>query len=94
MKAEEPISSWRLLYPLLKGYDLPLATRGCRASGQDQKFKLLSASAYSATTSAGAKSIMNIADPARIDGGPADEQSNLANYVGFTDPHEEMVGKL
>jgi tyrosyl-tRNA synthetase len=93
MKADQPISSLELLYPILQGYDSVAVRSGVELGGTDQKFNLLFARDIQRAYEVPEQSIMTMPILPGIDGVRRMSKS-LGNYVGVTDPPEEMFGKL
>jgi tyrosyl-tRNA synthetase len=93
MKAEAPISSLELLYPILQGYDSVAVRSDVELGGTDQKFNLLFARDIQRAYDVPEQSIMTMPILPGIDGVRRMSKS-LDNYVGVTDPPEEMFGKL
>jgi tyrosyl-tRNA synthetase len=93
MKADQPISSLELLYPILQGYDSVAIRSDVELGGTDQKFNLLFARDIQRAYEVPEQSIMTMPILPGIDGVRRMSKS-LGNYVGVTDPPEEMFGKL
>jgi tyrosyl-tRNA synthetase len=93
MKADQPISSLELLYPILQGYDSVAVRSDVELGGTDQKFNLLFARDIQRAYDVPQQSIMTMPILPGIDGVRRMSKS-LGNYVGVTDPPEEMFGKL
>jgi tyrosyl-tRNA synthetase len=93
MKADQPISSLELLYPILQGYDSVAIGSDVELGGTDQKFNLLFARDIQRAYEVPEQSIMTMPILPGIDGVRRMSKS-LGNYVGVTDPPEEMFGKL
>ena len=93
MKADQPISSLELLYPILQGYDSVAVRSDVELGGTDQKFNLLFARDIQRAYDVPEQSIMTLPILPGIDGVRRMSKS-LGNYVGVTDPPEEMFGKL
>ena len=93
MKADQPISSLELLYPILQGYDSVAVRSDVELGGTDQKFNLLFARDIQRAYEVPEQSIMTMPILPGIDGVRRMSKS-LGNYVGVTDPPEEMFGKL
>jgi tyrosyl-tRNA synthetase len=93
MKADQPISSLELLYPILQGYDSVAVRSDVELGGTDQKFNLLFARDIQRSYDVPEQSIMTLPILPGIDGVRRMSKS-LGNYVGVTDPPEEMFGKL
>ena len=93
MAEAEPISVLELLYPVLQGYDSVAVEADVELGGTDQKFNLLFGARRAGVVRAGAAGDHDDADPAGHRRGRRMSKS-LGNYVGVTDPPEEMFGKL
>lgn len=93
MKADQPISALELLYPVLQGYDSVAIRADIELGGTDQKFNLLFARDVQRAYGVPEQSIMTMPILPGIDGKQKMSKS-LGNYVGVTDPPEEMFGKL
>src|SRR5215204_5765937 len=93
MKAGQPISSLELIYPVLQGYDSVAIRSDIELGGTDQKFNLLFARDVQRAYDVPEQSIMTMPILPGIDGKQKMSKS-LGNYVGVTDPPEEMFGKL
>jgi tyrosyl-tRNA synthetase len=93
MKADQPISSLELLYPVLQGYDSVAVRADVELGGTDQKFNLLFARDIQRAYEVPEQSIMTMPILPGIDGRQKMSKS-LGNYVGVTEPPEEMFGKL
>jgi tyrosyl-tRNA synthetase len=93
MKAEAPISSLELLYPVLQGYDSVAVRSEVELGGTDQKFNLLFARDIQRAYEVPEQSILTMPILPGIDGVRRMSKS-LGNYVGVTEPPEEMFGKL
>src|SRR3954471_11576402 len=93
MKADQPISSLELLYPVLQGYDSVAIRSDLELGGTDQKFNLLFARDIQRSYGVPEQSVMTLPILPGIDGVRRMSKS-LGNYVGVTDPPEEMFGKL
>jgi tyrosyl-tRNA synthetase len=93
MKADQPISSLELLYPVLQGYDSVAVRSDVELGGTDQKFNLLFARDIQRAYGLPEQSIMTLPILPGIDGKQKMSKS-LGNFVGVTDPPEEMFGKL
>jgi tyrosyl-tRNA synthetase len=93
MKADEAISSLELLYPVLQGYDSVVVRADVELGGTDQKFNLLFARDIQRAYDVLEQSIMTMPILPGTDGVRRMSKS-LGNYVGVTDPPEEMFGKL
>ena len=93
MQADQPISSLELLYPILQGYDSVAIRSDVELGGTDQKFNLLFARDIQRAYEVPEQSIITMPILPGIDGVRRMSKS-LDNYVGVTDPPEEMFGKL
>ena len=93
MAAAQPIAALELLYPLLQGYDSVAIEADVELGGTDQKFNLLFGRDIQAAYGQKPQSIMTLPILVGTDGVQKMSKS-LGNYVGVTDPPEEMFGKL
>src|SRR5215204_418375 len=93
MKADQPISSLELLYHILQGYDSVAIRSDVELGGTDQTFNLLFARDIQRAYDVPEQSIMTMPILPGIDGVRRMSKS-LGNYVGVTDPPEEMFGRL
>jgi tyrosyl-tRNA synthetase len=91
--AGEPISVLELLYPLLQGYDSVMVRADVELGGTDQKFNLLLARDVQQAYGVPPESVLTLPILPGIDGERRMAKS-LGNYIGVTDPPEEMFGKL
>ncbi len=93
LAAEAPIAAVELLYPLLQGYDSVAVEADVELGGTDQKFNLLFGRDVQASYGQKPQSIVTMPILVGIDGVQKMSKS-LDNYVGVTDPPEEMFGRL
>jgi tyrosyl-tRNA synthetase len=93
MRADQPISSLELIYPVLQGYDSVAVLADVELGGTDQKFNLLFARDIQRAYDVPEQSIMTMPILAGTDGKQKMSKS-LGNYVGVTEAPEEMFGKL
>ena len=93
IRADQPISSLELIYPVLQGYDSVAVRSDVELGGTDQKFNLLFARDIQRAYGVPEQSIMTLPILPGTDGRQKMSKS-LGNYVGVTDPPEEMFGKL
>jgi tyrosyl-tRNA synthetase len=93
MQADQPISSLELLYPVLQGYDSVAIRSDVELGGTDQKFNLLFARDIQRAYDVPEQSIITMPILPGTDGVRRMSKS-LDNYVGVTEPPEEMFGKL
>jgi tyrosyl-tRNA synthetase len=89
----QPITVLELLYPVLQGYDSVAVGADVELGGTDQTFNLLFARDVQAAYDQPPQSIMTMPILAGTDGVRKMSKS-YGNYVGVTDPPEEMFGKL
>jgi tyrosyl-tRNA synthetase len=92
MAAGAPIAALELLYPLLQGYDSVAVEADIEIGGTDQKFNLLFGRDVQAAYGQQPQSILTMPILVGIDGEQKMSKS-LGNYVGVTDPPEEMFGR-
>jgi tyrosyl-tRNA synthetase len=90
--ARAPISVLELLYPLLQGYDSVAVRADVELGGTDQKFNLLLGRDVQRAYSQPEQIVMTLPILPGIDGERKMSKS-LGNYIGVTDPPEEMYGK-
>jgi tyrosyl-tRNA synthetase len=93
MQAGKPISALELLYPVMQGYDSVAVEADVELGGTDQKFNLLFARDVQDALGVPAQSVITLPILPGTDGVQRMSKS-LGNYVGVTDPPEEMFGKL
>jgi tyrosyl-tRNA synthetase len=93
MKADEAISTLELIYPLLQGYDSVAIDSDVELGGTDQKFNLLYGRDIQAAYGKPPQSIITMPLLIGTDGTQKMSKS-LGNYVGITDPPEEIFGRL
>jgi tyrosyl-tRNA synthetase len=93
MAAGQPIAALELLYPLLQGYDSVAVEADLEIGGTDQKFNLLFGRDVQTAHGQPPQSIMTLPILVGTDGVQKMSKS-LGNYVGVTDPPQEMFGKL
>jgi tyrosyl-tRNA synthetase len=93
MQRSEPISALELLYPVLQGYDSVAVRADVELGGTDQRFNLLFARDVQDAFGIPAQSIVTMPLLVGTDGSRKMSKS-YGNYVGVTDPPEEMFGKL
>ncbi len=93
LAARAPIAAVELLYPLLQGYDSVAVEADVELGGTDQKFNLLFGRDVQSAYGQKPQSIITMPILVGIDGVQKMSKS-LDNYVGVTDPGEEMFGRL
>ena len=91
--AGEAISILELLYPLMQGYDSVAVKADVELGGTDQKFNLLLGRQIQQHYGVEPQAILTTPILPGIDGVQKMSKS-LGNYVGVTDPPEEIFGKL
>ena len=92
-EAGEPISVLELIYPLLQGYDSVAVRSDVELGGTDQKFNLLLARQVQQAYGVEPQSVVTLPILPGIDGVQRMAKS-VGNYVGVTEPPEEVFGKL
>ena len=90
--AREPISLLELLYPLLQGYDSVQVRADVELGGTDQKFNLLLAREVQRAYGQPEQVAMTLPILPGIDGDRRMAKT-LDNYIGVTEPPEEIYGK-
>jgi tyrosyl-tRNA synthetase len=93
LAAGQPIAALELLYPLLQGYDSVAVEADVELGGTDQKFNLLFGRDIQTAYGRQPQSILTMPILVGTDGVQKMSKS-LGNYVGVTDPPEEMFGRL
>jgi tyrosyl-tRNA synthetase len=91
--AGRPITILELLYPLLQGYDSVAVRSDVELGGTDQKFNVLLARDIQQAYGVPPQSVLTMPILPGIDGVQKMSKS-LGNYVGVTEPPEEVFGKL
>jgi tyrosyl-tRNA synthetase len=89
----KPISLLELLYPVTQGYDSVAVHSDVELGGTDQKFNLLLGRDVQQAYGQPPQGILTMPILPGLDGVRRMSKS-LGNYVGVTDPPEEMFGKL
>jgi tyrosyl-tRNA synthetase len=90
--AREPISMLELLYPLLQGYDSVAVRADVELGGTDQKFNLLLGRDIQRAYGQPEQVILTVPLLTGTDGERKMSKS-FDNYIGVTEPPEEMYGK-
>jgi tyrosyl-tRNA synthetase len=90
--ARAPISVLELLYPLLQGYDSVAVRSDVELGGTDQKFNLLMGRDVQRAYGQPEQVAMTMPILPGTDGEQRMSKS-LGNYIGVTDPPEEIYGK-
>jgi tyrosyl-tRNA synthetase len=93
MDEAKPISVLELLYPVLQGYDSVAIEADVELGGTDQTFNLLFGRDVQESYGQPPQSIMTMPILPGTDG-VQKMSKTYGNYVGVTDPREEMFGKL
>jgi tyrosyl-tRNA synthetase len=93
MKEQRPISLHELLYPLIQGYDSVMLQSDVEMCGTDQKFNCLVGRALQEEAGQKPEVIISVPILEGLDGVKKMSKS-LGNYVGVTDPPNEMFAKL
>jgi tyrosyl-tRNA synthetase len=93
MESAQPISTLELLYPILQGYDSIAVEADVELGGTDQTFNLLFARDVQQALGMKPQSILTMPLLIGTDGTRKMSKS-FGNYVGVTDPPEEMFGRL
>ncbi|MEA2207251.1 MAG: tyrosyl-tRNA synthetase [Blastocatellia bacterium] len=91
--AGKPITILELLYPPLQGYDSVAVRSDVELGGTDQKFNVLLGRDIQQAYGVPPQSILTMPILPGIDGVQKMSKS-LGNYVGVTEPPEEVFGKL
>lgn len=89
----QAISIHEFLYPLVQGYDSVAMCADVELGGTDQKFNLLVGRELQKDSSQEPQVILTMPILEGVDGIQKMSKS-LGNYVGITDPPQEMFGKL
>ena len=92
-KNNTPISIMEFLYPLLQGYDSVVMKADIELGGTDQKFNLLVGRDLQRNYGMEPQVIITMPMLEGLDGVQKMSKS-LDNYVGISEPPEEMFGKL
>jgi tyrosyl-tRNA synthetase len=90
---QRPISMLELLYPVMQGYDSVAVRADVELGGTDQKFNLLLGRDIQQAYDHEPQGVLTMPILPGLDGERRMSKS-LENYVGVTDPPEEMFGKL
>ena len=92
-QAGQPISVVEFLYPLLQGYDSVAVDADVELGGTDQTFNLLMGREVQRAYGQEAQTVLTMPLLEGLDGVRKMSKS-LDNYVGLTEPADEMFGKL
>jgi tyrosyl-tRNA synthetase len=88
----QPISMLELLYPLLQGYDSVNVKADVELGGTDQKFNLLLGRDIQRAYGQPEQIVLTLPLLTGLDGERKMAKS-IGNYIGVTDPPDEMYGK-
>ncbi|HJX08202.1 MAG TPA: tyrosine--tRNA ligase [Actinomycetota bacterium] len=91
--ANQPISVVELLYPLLQGYDSVAVEADIELGGTDQTFNLLMGREVQRAYGQDPQAVVTMPLIEGLDGVRKMSKS-FDNYVGLTEPADEMFGKL
>jgi tyrosyl-tRNA synthetase len=89
----QPISIHEFLYPLIQGYDSVVLKADIELGGSDQKFNLLVGRELQKHFGQKPQVVMTMPLLEGLDGVQKMSKS-LGNYIGITEPPDEMFGKL
>ena len=92
-KDNQPIAVHEFLYPLLQGYDSVALKADVELGGTDQKFNLLVGRALQQAYEQKPQCIMTVPILEGLDGVQKMSKS-LNNYIGVSEPPQEMFGKV
>ena len=92
-QANRPIGIHEFLYPLVQGYDSVALRADIELGGTDQRFNLLVGREIQKAYGVASQVIMTMPLLEGTDGVQKMSKS-LGNYVGVTDPPDEMFGKI
>jgi tyrosyl-tRNA synthetase len=93
MQANTPVSMVELLYPMTQGYDSVMIDADIEIGGTDQLFNLLVGRDLQKAFGKEPQIVLTLPLLEGLDGNRKMSKS-LGNYVGVTDPPNEMYGKL
>ncbi len=89
----QPIAVHEFLYPLVQGYDSVVLKADLELGGTDQKFNLLVGRELQKHAGQPPQVVLTMPLLEGLDGSQKMSKS-LGNYVGITEPPQEMFGKL
>ena len=92
-KSGQPIAIHEFLYPLIQGYDSVALKADVELGGTDQKFNLLVGRQLQAIHGQEPQVVITLPILEGLDGVQKMSKS-LGNYIGITDPPDEMFGKI
>ena len=92
-KSGQPIAIHEFLYPLIQGYDSVAMKADVELGGTDQKFNLLVGRQLQEAYGQEPQVVLTMPILEGLDGVQKMSKS-LGNYIGITEPPEEMFGKV
>ena len=92
-RAGQPIAIHEFLYPLIQGYDSVALRSDVELGGTDQKFNLLVGRQLQETYGQDPQVVITLPILEGLDGVQKMSKS-LGNYIGITDPPDQMFGKI
>ena len=92
-KGGQPIAVHEFLYPLIQGYDSVAINADVELGGTDQKFNLLVGRQMQEAHGQEPQVVLTMPILEGLDGVQKMSKS-LGNYIGITDPPDEMFGKI
>jgi tyrosyl-tRNA synthetase len=92
-KSNEPISLMEMLYPLVQAYDSVMVSADVELGGTDQLFNLLLGRELQKSFGQEPQVVMTLPLLEGLDGVNKMSKS-LGNYIGVTDPPNDMFGKV
>ncbi len=92
-KGGQPIAVHEFLYPLVQGYDSVALRSDVELGGTDQKFNLLVGRSLQESYGQEPQVVLTMPLLEGLDGVNKMSKS-LGNYIGITDPENDMFGKL
>lgn len=92
-KSGQPIAIHEFLYPLIQGYDSVALQADIELGGTDQKFNLLVGRQLQEAYGQEPQVVITLPILEGLDGVQKMSKS-LGNYIGITDPPDEMFGKI
>ena len=93
LKNNQPIAIHEILYPLVQAYDSVMLRADVELGGTDQKFNLLVGREFQKEYEQEPQVVMTTPLIEGLDGVQKMSKS-LGNYVGITDPPQDMFGKI
>jgi tyrosyl-tRNA synthetase len=92
-KSGQPIAIHEFLYPLIQGYDSVALNADVELGGTDQKFNLLVGRQLQESYGQEPQVVITLPILEGLDGVQKMSKS-LGNYIGITDPPDDMFGKV